>query len=899
MEGENMNVSREKKSSALWSLLVGLVTIGIGVTVWNAAMAKEPKVSPNADVLAAFDQVRQDIAGLPTLDKGHRTSLTQKLLNAQAAYRRGQPCTAANILGAYLNETRALREGWLVEVAEHLHAIGRLLLHDLLRHPVDGESCPGHERLGKEPVVRLTASDNTHLMGRLSFGAPIMLPVEASGEVFTQVLIPGVGRFSGKPGFPGVPVVHRLVAFPRGAEVTIHTPPPTIAETLQVNLYPFQYQAADQVPPEFADPAFVKDTEAYAADGPFPPEVCTVTPLGHLRDLPIAQVACAAGQYNPRTDTLTLFRAVDFEVRFAGGSGFFLTQAALSPFDPPIGSYAGAVLNKNVVAKYIDPALAERTCLGEELLIFTPPDFLGAAEGLAQWKRDKGILTNVVLVGSAAGDYNVGITSAEAIDQYIEWRYDHCKVRPSYVLLFGDAEWIPTFYMSTTYSTQTGSDYRYAAYPQLPFAIDIWPYFAVGRIPVDNLQAWAVVDKIIKYEKTPPTNLNFYQNVSVISDFQCCRWDTNTGCGLYWKGWEEKGFIATSEFVRDMLQGQGYTVERIYAFGPLDDLYLKTCNPDTTPRKYYSGDPLPQDLGSNSGFQWDGSKQQVVDAFNNGRFLILQRGHGGWNRWPLPEFTKDDVDFYLKNKDLLPVVFSISCSTGLFDNETNPGEYRTLDPDKPYPSTEIPPYGTGPGTENETYFIERMLRKVGGGAVGVIAATRDSPSSANDALTRGLFDAIWPNTIPDFGDKTSKRRLGDILNHAKVYMLTQLGLPQPTEPISGWQGWDELFLFHAIGDPTLEIWTGPVLELSSDFTLEFLEKALRVKYGVEGVTITALQKTRSGLAPIGRATVKNGEAILEYIVLPQPDIPILLSASKANAVGRLLTPQGEPGGHVE
>ena len=181
----------------------------------------------------------------------------------------------------------------------------------------------------------------------------------------------------------------------------------------------------------------------------------------------------------------------------------------------------------------------------------------------------------------------------------------------------------------------------------------------------------------------------------------------------------------------------------------------------------------------------------------------------------------------------------------------------------------------------ETYFGERLLRKAGGGVVGFIGATRDSPDTGDDVLTRGLFDTVWPDTVPNHGGTTSLRRLGDILNYAKMYVLSEVGAVQAAGkllyPL-------DLFaispLFHVLGDPTLEMWTSkPAVSLSLDYTLETLQDSLLVIYSVDGAQVTALQKTDNGMVPIGRATVKNGEATLTYVVEPEETFPILLSVS--------------------
>ena len=71
-----------------------------------------------------------------------------------------------------------------------------------------------------------------------------MVSVEAAGSLYTQVLVSGAAR-GGEPGLPGVPMVQRLVAFPRGAQIAIQTSLPTVAETIQLKLYPVHHPSPD------------------------------------------------------------------------------------------------------------------------------------------------------------------------------------------------------------------------------------------------------------------------------------------------------------------------------------------------------------------------------------------------------------------------------------------------------------------------------------------------------------------------------------------------------------------------------------------------------------------------------------------------------------------------------
>ena len=75
------------------------------------------------------------------------------------------------------------------------------------------------------------------------------------------------------------------------------------------------------------------------------------------------------------------------------------------------------------------------------MIIITHPDFLAAANTLANWKIEKGISTRVV----QTSDPGVG-TDPGTIKAFIQSKYDTCQVRPAYILLMGDAEYIGAFH---------------------------------------------------------------------------------------------------------------------------------------------------------------------------------------------------------------------------------------------------------------------------------------------------------------------------------------------------------------------------------------------------------------------------------------------------------------------
>lgn len=812
------------------------------------------------------------VGSLPdaTLAPESRSALLLLLCRAAREVHLGAPCQALATLDSFLSETQTLRESSTRETAEEIYNRGRMLLYAVAAGLSSPETCPLHPRAGRNVAFEVHEASAHCVAGTWRFGEPRLLTVKTGGDVYTQVFLPGAAPGSGEPGKPAVPSVRRLVAIPQGAAVQL-TFTPQVAEEIRLNLLPIQPEPVDgphkygPVPPDmtvYEDAPFTRDASLYARDAFWPATPCRVMRLGSYRDMEMVLVEAYCGQYNPVTDTLRLFERIDCELSFTGGAGTFLSDASLSPFESVPEVYAGAVINgDSIFLNPLLPTTAPQTD-GEELLILTHPSFVEAALGLAVWKRAKGIMTNVFEVNDGAGP--APDTNAD-IDDLIEQRFSANTVRPWYVLLLGDAEFVPCFNLPVPYSSDStpviGTDWPYANVdaPLDPFS-GLVPDFAVGRIPVDTLQeARAVVDKIIAYESAPPASSTFYTHIALAAAFQCGRSDVDEN------GLDRRSFIEVSELIRSRLLTKGYQVDRIYA-ERLSGNYFG----DPTPRAFYDGTPLPHDLAPNSGFLWSNGTQDVVDAFNWGSFLMMHRGHGWPGGWVDPLFWTGNVIWNLTNGPLLPVIFSMDCATGLFDNETAHASLRSN-----------PAYLIDP---NSRYLAEHLLLKPNGGAVGLLAATRYCPSGPTTALAKGLFDALWPDTIPDFGDAASKRRLGDILNHAKLYMLTQVALHSTLVPLD--ETVLELLAWHCIGDPTLEIWTADPYRqpLPISATVQSIAGGLRVNYPVEDAVITAYQEWHGDLHPLGRAGVQGGVANIVFVQTPWPGVPVSLSASKPGSV---------------
>lgn len=815
-------------------------------------------------------------------------------------------CKTIDKLTMLLGKVQSIRDSVSNATLEELYARLWMLRNDLLQSLPSDQRCEGFGLIGQDPQVRVGTSDNKQVALDVTFPVPTLTTETGNGQTFTRVHLNGIENMVGKPGEPALPMWRQLVAVPEGSTPKIKVGEAKKSSDLRLNLVPFQEQPIDQVapgtadpgdettPPEpdmdtFADKPFVINKQAYETDRTLPGNPCKVTPMGQYRDVQMAQLECATGSYNPVTDKYEMYSGMHVEVQFEGGNGNFISSRTLNEFEGAAKLTTESVVNKAAIGRYVKEFdLSKLQCSGEEFLILTHSNFRAAADELATHKRSRGMTTNVFNVGSGVASRD----TAEEIDKFIENRYDDCKVRPSYVLLMGDAEFIPTFYPAGM-ADNAGSDFPYSNYVQILFDA-FFPDFGTGRIPVDTLdQANTVVRKIMNYESNPPnmgvnTGAPFYTTAGFASQFQGFRMNPNGTPLNNQPGTDQRAFIETSELARQELVDRGYQVPRIYTRTIDDGGYClqKNGNGDciqtqapyngnTTPRRYFNGTLLPSAIGASSGFAWNGNTTDVTNAWNAGRFLFLHRDHGWPGGWGDPGFSTNNVNA-LSNGDRLPVVWSVNCASGIFDNETAGGIYNT--------------------TNSTISFAEAALRKADGGAIGVIGDTRNSPTWANNALTRGFFDAVWPDTVPGFGGNTSHKRLGDTLNWGKIYLASQVGVDQTAGSVSAESMGFEYHIWHVIGDPTLSMWTSNPRRVTLDSNFKVLEtsvnRAVLDYKAPNGTVVTRLQVTRDGESKaIARGEVQDNKVTLNFFEQPDDQYQSIYAASKPDVIGVQLTEQ--------
>ncbi len=645
---------------------------------------------------------------------------------------------------------------------------------------------------GSPAISYMKDETTTGITVRFDIAGLFISDEKVDGVLFHHLSIPG-RAFTTELGKPELPLLGEALEVPFGVNFT---PEVVKAETVELkgyNVYPVQPPRIERIPgggrtlplPERALGKLVLDAPTYGnnIDYPVTPVTISSEDLGVIRGHRIMLLKVNPIQYNPVTRTTLVYKTIEVRVKYDHPTQIkgVATRLHSQAFDELLK--ASLINYKEEDRFFSEDSEGPKEAPACDYLIITHDAFYNDQDPnnpilrFANWKRRKGFRTKVVKVGSIQG----GNTPA-SIQTYIKNAYDTWNPPPTYVLLIGDADLVnavpglhhPDEHAAFGPQPQVETDLYYVTVD----GTDYYPDIFLGRISADSLQQVTdMVDKFINYEQNPPAtpaNSDFYANATMVGLF---------ADEVPVDGQEGRPWIANLETLRTFLIGQGYSVDRIYA---VDTGFPANLNAQD-PHKFNDGTSLPNDL-IYPNYGWDGGPADITNALNDGRFLVTYRAHGGWNGWAQPSFQIGDAAA-LNQNDLTPLVVSVTCQTGWFDNETDDDTH-------------------GGRAVGDDCFAEAVLRQPHSGAIGIIGMTRNSSTGWNDLLVFGVYKAIWPTFNPDPpwsshppippGNQMSLRRLGQIANFSKMYMAR------------GYNAGDtrklEFEMHHLFGDPEMPVW---------------------------------------------------------------------------------------------
>lgn len=645
-----------------------------------------------------------------------------------------------------------------------------------------------------EPRIEVIESTNKQLKFRVHVPKIKLYDVQTDSGIFQRIkppkskyhmLLGGINYLS----YPEILTFSTNVALPVDGKIdTITIEKEGKPFQIKARLYPIQRPLSDTFG-EKDSVIFEFDKKIYLSRVTDIKQIISLRPL-QKSNVNIFSLTLSLFDFNPAKESITWYSTFTVKIIFKGklnvfrqtvpDTGRFKMDQIDKYFDSIQPTIIGSVINKNVVKEFTGP-MPTPEFLGARLIIVTHPNFESASQSLRDRKESLGISTIITTTQTILEDYgdDTGNVTDVQIKNYLKAYYDGAFIKPKWLLLIGDSEFIPTHYTNQKNywnSAYNAGDQFYGQLDDNDYSI---PLFGIGRLPVDSdEEANIIVDKIIEYENNPPSTYGrYYNHLSFACMFQD-NYDPENG----YDGKADRWFAETTEHIRDYIVNLGFFISKFF----VERIYWAPS--DSNPTYWYDGTEIPEEL-QRPNFDWDGETTDIVTAVNNGSSLVYHRNHGAWNGWGHPSFRTDDLNSVNILGNEFPTVFSINCKSGIFDNETVDLPENIYNPDSPY--------GPNPNT---VYWAEKFILK-SDGAIGVIGGgMRSSGTRINNAFVKGLFDAVFPN-YDSFGNPTSITMLGDILNHAKLYINAGFG----DEDI-----FQENTIYNLLGDPTATVKTKPM-----------------------------------------------------------------------------------------
>jgi hypothetical protein len=628
-------------------------------------------------------------------------------------------------------------------------------------------------------------------------------------------------------GAPDLPSSSAFVAIPNGAKPSIQLVSTKTTVIEGVDLIPAPIPQLDN---DKSEAIYEKDMNIYSRNAFYPATPYTISEVTTVRGVEMVKVGVMPFQYNPVTKQLIVYEDIDLQLSYEGGNGTYgdiryrtpawdhiLQDMLLNRESLPEVDY-GEKLRKHY----------QNRDTGCQYIIITPDneEFVQLADSIKQFRTDQGIPTEVFTVSQCGGN------SQSSIRSFILNAYNNWDMPPEAVLLLGDHNTDGTQgIVSYTMNNHPGegynpyiSDNKYADMNN-----DHLPDIVIGRITGRNYEEmYHMIKKDLDYERTPPTNPNFYDKPVTAMGFQLERWFQL--CSEVVNGFWEFGLDKHPVRINAIYQGtpgsQWSSAQRtntiVNYFGPNGLGYI------------------PQTMSHLT--DWDGNGNMINECINNGAFLVQHRDHGAEEVWGEPSYGNGYIH-QLTNNDLT-YVMSNNCLTGRFN------------------------YG---GVNGEC-FAEAFHRHQYG-ALGLIAATQVSYSFVNDVYVWGSYDNMWPDFMPTYGTVHPKSFILPAFgNVAGKYFLSQ----------SNWtdNSVKEItyYLFHQHGDAYMNLYSEMPQELDVEMLPVLVAGSDQYQLKVdEGATICLT--TNGQIIGFGEGT----GATQSITVIPQvPGTTVKLTITKQN-----------------
>ena len=525
---------------------------------------------------------------------------------------------------------------------------------------------------------------------------------------------------------------------------------------------------------------------SFKSDGFYPVAIVRCEPLQVYRDRPIATVAITPIQYDSENAKIRVYTKISYKLSYEASTRTAAqaqTLHTVSEDDPFLNSY---VINgstdsgmKRAGGTVVIPDIMN-SMLPEGYLIITTPKFQSAVAEFVKWKKRLGF--NVTVKSQSSWTVNSVANAVKA-----QWNKDQ---NLCYLLIVGDYEDVPGtqfFSPPTSMITEVGyTDFNYVCFDG---ETDLIPDLYYGRISVGtNDEAEIVFNKIINYEKNPPINDVFYRTAAHCSTFSISPSNTIKENDLR--------YALTTEEILSKAESKGLNVKRHYHSE--DNCHPEQWYEDRVKISesnngkvfaLYTNCVIPDSLRFPN-YSWSHSATDIKNSISNGSLYVLYRGHSSPYGWDMPSFKISDIED-LSNGELLPVVFSITCSSGRYD------------------------------FKGGDCFAEAFLKNPNGGCVGIFASSLSSYTYYNNYLAIGMFKSIWNEY---FDSQLEFEMIHNTTHDTRLGVMLNQGFAQLRHA----KGSDDLVYYtqqcyNCFGDPSMRMYSSVPTSISTSVNTSLVD----------------------------------------------------------------------------